>query len=305
VLFVLKRLLSLIPVSLGVIVVISSLIYLVPGDPVDIMMGPYASAAEKAAYRSAIGLDQPPQLQILNYIRRVLTGDLGTSMIYNRSVALLIKERIPATALLALSSMFVAILISLPLGVVSAVRRNSWVDYSLTSIAILGICVPTFFLGPLLVMFFAVDLEWFPVSEMTGVSSLVLPSLSLGIPLAAVLTRMTRTTMIEQLREDYVRTARAKGNSEFIVVMKHVLRNASIPLVTIIGLQFGVLLTGAIITERIFDWPGLGSLILEGINNRDYTLVQGCVLIFSASYLLVNLITDLLYSLLDPRIKLS
>ena len=171
--------------------------------------------------------------------------------------------------------------------------------------ALLGICVPNFLLGPLLVLLFSLQLGWLPVSERTGLASYILPSLTMGMALAAILSRMTRTSMLENMREDYVRTARAKGNLERIVIGKHVLRNASLPLVTIVGLQFGVLITGAIITERIFDWPGLGTLILEGIYNRDYPLVQGCVLMFSGTYLIVNLATDILYGFVDPRIKLS
>jgi peptide/nickel transport system permease protein len=196
-------------------------------------------------------------------------------------------------------------MLSLPLGIVSAVRAGRPVDFAAMGFALTGIAVPNFWLGPMLVLLFSLKLGWLPVSERDSAGSYVLPALTLGIALAAMLSRMTRNSMLDNLKEDYVRTARAKGNPEGTVVLKHVLRNAALPLVTVAGLQFGVLLTGAIITERIFDWPGLGSLILDGINNRDYPVVQGCVLVFSFTYLLVNLLTDLVYGFVDPRIKIA
>ena len=294
---------ALIPVGLGVVLIVSLLIHLVPGDPADVALGPYATEAERAAYKHALGLDQPLAHQISDFYVRLARGDLGQSTIYHRPVAELIKSRIPATLELALGAMIVAIFLSLPLGVVSAIRQGKFVDYLAMGCALIGIAIPSFWLGPMLVLVFSVELGWLPVSERAGFSSYVLPAFSLGLALSAMLSRMTRNSMLDHFKEDYVRTARAKGTRETVVVLKHVLRNASLPLVTVVGLQFGVLLTGAIITERIFDWPGLGSLILDGINNRDYPMVQGCVLMFSWTYLIVNLFTDLAYALVDPRIR--
>lgn len=295
----------MVPVGIGVVVLVGLLIHIVPGDPVDAMLSASASEAEKIELRHSLGLDRPLVDQLSHYLLRVLRGDLGTSLIYRRPVVDLIGERFQATAELALAAVCVALLLALPLGVFASLHKGKWQDHGIMGIALLGICIPNFWLGPLLMMFFSLYLGWLPVSERTGFLSYILPSVTMGVALAAILSRMTRTSMLENLREDYVRTARAKGQSEKIVIAKHVLRNAALPLVTIIGLQFGVLLTGAIITERVFDWPGVGTLILEGINSRDYPLVQGCVLVFSASYLVVNLLTDLIYGVVDPRIKLS
>lgn len=301
--FVLKRLLALLPVGLGVIAVVSLLIHTVPGDPADSILGPYATAEEKATLKKDLGLDQPFVVQLGRYYGQLLAGDLGTSVIYRRPVTQLIGERLRATLELACLAMLVAIAISLPLGIVSAVKKGRPLDYGAMGFALFGVAIPNFWLGPMMILLFSLELGWLPVSERGAWSTYVLPALTLGMPLAAILSRMTRNSMLDNFREDYVRTARAKGNGELVVTMKHVFRNASLPLVTIVGLQFGVLLTGAIITERIYDWPGLGSLILDGINNRDYPLVQGCVLTFSFTYLIVNLLTDLSYAAIDPRIK--
>jgi peptide/nickel transport system permease protein len=301
--FIVRRLLALVPVGLGVALVVSLLIHMVPGDPADQALGPYATQAEKAEYKHALGLDRPLGQQIFDFYRHLSRGDLGTSMIYHKSVSKLILSRIPATLELATCAMLFALFISLPLGIVSALRQGSWADYGAMVFALLGVAIPNFWLGPMLVFVFSLELGWFPVSERGPWTSYVLPAFSLGLALSAMLSRMTRNAMLDHLKEDYTRTARAKGAREMVVVLKHVLRNAALPLITIVGLQFGVLLTGAIITERIFDWPGLGSLIIEGINNRDYPLVQGCVLVFSVTYLIVNLFTDLAYALVDPRIR--
>lgn len=303
--FILRRLLLLVPVGLGVILIVGLLIHAVPGDPVDRITGEYATYQEKEVLRHKLGLDKPIHLQIISYIKNVLRGDLGHSLIYHKKVSTLIFERIGPTIELALLSMLVAILISIPLGIFSAVNANSYIDYTSMGISLLGVSIPNFWLGPILILIFSLQLDLLPVSERLGWASYVLPCLTLGTSLAAVLTRITRTSVLENLGEDYVRTARSKGNPERTVIYKHVLKNSSIPIVTVIGLQFGVLLTGTIITEKIFDWPGLGTLILDGIGNRDYPLVQGCVLIFSASYVLVNLVVDLIYAIMDPRIKVG
>jgi len=304
-LFFAKRILSLIPVALGVIIIVTLMIHLVPGDPIDAMLGEYATHEDKEAMRHALSLDLPIAQQVVHYIKSVFSGDLGSSLIYKRQVTDLLLERIPATIELALCALGVALLISIPLGVISSVKAGTPIDFAAMSFAVSGVAIPTFWLGPLLILLFAVNLGWLPVSERSGWDSYILPSLSMGTALAAALSRMTRNSMLDTLREDFVRTARAKGCSEFRVIMNHAFRNASLPLVTVIGLQFGVLLTGAIVTERIFDWPGIGSLLIEAINNRDYPLIQGCVLLFSFSYLLVNLLTDLTYSWVDPRIRPS
>ena len=301
--FILKRLISLLPVGLGVVAIVSLLIHAVPGDPADTILGPYATAEEKAVLKHDLGLDQPFFVQLGQYYGQLAHGDLGTSVIYRKPVTTLILERLRHTLELACIAMLVAISCSLPLGIISAIQKGKPLDYGAMAFALLGVAIPNFWLGPMMVMLFSLELGWLPVSERTGWDSYILPALTLGMPLSAILSRMTRNSMLDNFKEDYVRTARAKGNAELVVVMKHVLRNAALPLVTIVGLQFGVLLTGAIITERIYDWPGLGSLVLDGINNRDYPLVQGCVLTFSFTYLIVNLLTDLSYAAIDPRIK--
>jgi ABC-type dipeptide/oligopeptide/nickel transport system permease component len=293
----------MIPVGLGVVAIVSMLIHFVPGNPEDMILGPYATDAEKAALREDLGLDQPFAQQLGDYYKKVLKGDLGESLLLRKPVTTLIAERIQPTVELAFLAMLVAVSIALPLGIISALKVGGPIDFAAMGLALLGVALPNFWLGPMMILFFSLQLGWLPVSERAGFSSYILPSITLGTALASILSRMTRNSMLDNMKEDFVRTARAKGNKERTVVLKHILRNAALPLVTVVGLQFGVLLTGAIITERIFDWPGLGSLILEGINNRDYPVVQGCVLLFSATYLIVNLITDITYAAVDPRIK--
>jgi ABC-type dipeptide/oligopeptide/nickel transport system permease component len=293
----------MIPVGLGVVAIVSMLIHFVPGNPEDMILGPYATDAEKAALRDDLGLDQPFAQQLGDYYKKVLKGDLGESLLLRKPVTTLIAERIQPTVELAFLAMLVAVSIALPLGIISALKVGGPIDFAAMGLALLGVALPNFWLGPMMILFFSLQLGWLPVSERAGFSSYILPSITLGTALASILSRMTRNSMLDNMKEDFVRTARAKGNKERTVVLKHILRNAALPLVTVVGLQFGVLLTGAIITERIFDWPGLGSLILEGINNRDYPVVQGCVLLFSATYLIVNLITDITYAAVDPRIK--
>lgn len=303
--YAIKRIATLIPVALGVLIVVGTMVHFVPGDPVDTILGQYATAEDKAELREALGLDQPAWQQTFDYLGQVLVGDLGDSLVYRRPVKAMILERLPATIELAITSLIVAVLIAIPLGLLSAWRQGSWLDLTAMSFAVTGVAIPNFWLGPLLVLAFSLELNWFPVSERGGPLSYVLPSITMGTALAAALSRMTRNSVLDTFQEDFVRTARAKGIHESRVIMSHVFRNAALPLVTIIGLQFGVLLTGAVITEKIFDWPGLGSLLIEGIHTRDYPVIQGCVLLFACSYLLVNFITDLVYALIDPRIKLE
>ena len=300
-----KRLLAIIPVALGVVSIVSILIHFIPGDPIDQILGPYASAEDRSKLEMKLGLDQPVHIQLKNYISNVAKGDLGESLIYEREVSDLIWERIPPTLELAFGAMLVAFFMSLPLGVMAAVKANSWQDFLAMTVALLGVSIPNFWLGPLLILFFSIELDLLPVSERGGLESYILPCLTLGTSLAAILTRMIRTSILENLSLDYARTAYSKGCSRWQVLKNHIFQNAAIPVVTIAGLQFGALLTGSIITEKIFDWPGLGSLLIEAIGNRDYPLVQGCVLLFSSLYVVVNLLTDLSYSFLDPRISLE
>ncbi len=303
--YVIKRLLSLIPVCFGVVLVIAIMTRMVPGDPVDAILGDYASEVEKQDMRHALHLDIPVSQQITHYFTRLLQGDLGNSLVYTRPVVSMITERLPATCQLALSSLLVAILIAIPSGIMAAYKKGTITDLATMSFAIAGVAIPNFWLGPMLVLLFSVQLGWLPVSEKTDWMSFVLPSLTMGTALAAALSRITRNSFLDTMTEDFVRTARAKGCSDSRILLNHVFRNASLPLVTVVGLQFGVLLTGAVITEKIFDWPGVGSLLLEGIHTRDYFVIQGCVLVFSFSYLIVNFFTDIVYSLVDPRIRIQ
>lgn len=287
----------------GVVFIVASLIQWIPGDPVDLILGDLASIAEKAALRHQLGLDQSFFRRILEYFTNILHANFGTSFFYSKPVFELIGERFSSTASLATMGMIGAVVISIPFGVMGAVFKDSYLDRAGSTLAVLGICIPNFFLGPLLVLIFAIYLDWFPVSEKSNWQSYILPSLTLALALSAFLSRMTRNVMIEILSENYIRTARAKGVSPGLVIFKHGLRNALLPLTTILGLQFGVLLTGAIITEKIFDWPGMGGLMIEGIQNRDYPVVQGCVLVFAVIYITVNFFTDLLNAVIDPRIR--
>lgn len=302
--FILKRLLALLPVAIGVVVIVSLMTHLVPGDPADAALGPYATKEDKVAYRQSLGLDKPIAQQLTSYFLNLAKGDLGNSFIYRRSVTSLISERIRPTAELAIASLVVSLLLSIPLGILSAIKNGGLWDFFAMGFSVMGVALPNFWLGPILVLYFSLYLGWFPVSERTGFLSYILPSITMGTALAAAASRMTRNAMLDVLREDYIRTARAKGLSEMYVTWVHALRNASLPLVTIVGLQFGVLLTGAVITERVFDWPGLGSLLIGALDTRDYPVLQGCVLFFSFSYLLVNLLTDIVYAFVDPRIKI-
>jgi len=293
------------PILLGVLTLVFFLIHLVPGDPVEMMLGEQARAADVSQMRSALGLDRPLGEQYMRYLARTLSGDLGESLAARRPVVRMIAERLPATVELMLGAMAVALALALPLGLLAAVRRGSWVDQTASLFAVLGVAMPNFWLGPLLILAFAIQLDWLPVNERGTLANLVLPALTLGTSLAALLSRMTRTALVEVLGEDYIRTARAKGLGAWAVLLRHALRNALIPVVTVIGLQIGVLLSGAIITESIFDWPGLGTLLLQGIQSRDYPLVQGCILFIAVTYMLVNLLTDLAYGWIDPRIRRS
>lgn len=302
--YLVRRLLLLFVVLLGVVTLVFFLIHLIPGDPVDIMLGDQALAADKDELRHAMGLDQPVLNQYLSYLGHLLRGDLGQSIHSHRPVLAEIAERFPATVELMLGAMAVALFMALPLGMVSALRPYGWLDGASMLISFLGISIPNFWLGPLLIIVFSIQLGWLPINERGGLEHLILPAITLGTAMAAMLSRMIRASLLEVLDEEYITSARAKGLPERLVIFKHALRNALIPVITIIGLQVGVLLSGAIITEAIFDWPGLGSLLLEGIYGRNYPLVQGCILIIAGVYVLVNLLTDLAYAWADPRVRL-
>ena len=301
--YLIRRILLTIPVLLGVATLVFALIHLVPGDPAQAMLGDSASAADVADLRARLGLDRPLLEQYARFMSGLVQADLGTSFRTSQPVLIAIAERVPATVELALASMLVALLVALPLGIIAAVRRGTPVDYLAMTVALFGISIPNFWLGPMLAIVFAVQLGWLPVSGRGGWQSLILPAISLGAALAAILARMTRASLLEELRELYVRAAQARGVSRARAILRHALRNSLIPLVTILGLQFGAVLTGAVITETIFAWPGVGRLLIQSISFRDYPLVQGCILLIAITYVTVNLITDLVYGVLDPRIR--
>jgi peptide/nickel transport system permease protein len=301
--YLIHRILLTIPVILGVATLVFSLIHLVPGDPAQAMLGEGASAADVADLRGRLGLDRPLFEQYGRFMGGLVRGDLGTSFRTSQPVVAAIAERVPATVELAFAAMLVAMLVALPLGIIAAVKRGTMVDHAAMTVALAGISIPNFWLGPMLAIVFSVYLGWLPVSGRGGWESLVLPAVSLGAALAAILARMTRASLLEELRELYVRAARARGVSRTRAILGHALRNSLIPLVTILGLQFGAVLTGAVITETIFAWPGVGRLLIQSISFRDYPLVQGCILLIAITYVTVNLITDLVYGVLDPRIR--
>jgi ABC-type dipeptide/oligopeptide/nickel transport system permease component len=298
-----RRLLLTIPVILGVATLVFSLIHLVPGDPAQVMLGEGASEKDVIELRTRLGLDRPLVEQYGTFLGGLVRGDLGSSFRTGQPVTTSILERVPATVELALAAMAVAMIVALPLGIIAAVRHGGASDHAAMTLALAGISIPNFWLGPMLAIIFAIELGWFPVSGRGGVDSLVLPAISLGAALAAILARMTRASLLEELRELYVRAARARGVSRARAILRHALRNSLIPLATILGLQFGAVLTGAVITETIFAWPGIGRLLIQSITTRDYPLVQGCILLIAVTYVTVNLITDLLYGVLDPRIR--
>lgn len=301
--YITRRLVLTLPVLFGVATLVFSLIHLVPGDPAQAMLGDGASPEDIAQLRTRLGLDRPLAEQYGRYLTGLVRGDLGTSLRTQQPVITQIAERLPATAELASAAMFVAIALALPLGLIAAVWRGTWVDQSAMGLALVGISVPGFWLGPLLALIFAVELGWLPVSGRGTLAHLVLPAITLGAPLAAVLTRMTRASVIEELRELYVLAARARGVSRARAVWAHAFRNSLIPIVTVLGLQFGAVLTGAVITETIFAWPGVGRLLVQSIGFRDYPLVQGCILLIAVTYVSVNLAVDVVYGFLDPRIR--
>ncbi len=301
--YLVRRLLLTLPVLLGVATLVFALIHLVPGDPAQSMLGEGASEEEVVQLRHRLGLDRPLLEQYRSFLTGLVRGDLGTSFRYGTPVTREIRDRLLRTMQLAIAAMGVAILIAIPLGIAAAVFRGKWIDHAAMTLALVGISMPNFWLGPLLAILFAVYLGWLPVAGTGTVWHIVLPAITLGAALAAILARMTRASLLEELRELYVVAARARGLSRLRAVVRHAFRNSLIPVVTIIGLQFGAVLTGTIITETIFAWPGVGRLLIQAITFRDYPLVQGCILFISLTYVCMNLLTDLTYGFLDPRIR--
>jgi ABC-type dipeptide/oligopeptide/nickel transport system permease component len=301
--FLVRRLLLTIPVLLGVATLVFSLIHLIPGDPVQAMLGDSASPESVTELRSRLGLDRPLYVQYFSFLNGVAHGNLGSSLRTSEPVTTAIADRLPATFELAAAAMLVAVIIAIPLGVLAASQAGTAVDHVATTLALVGISMPNFWLGPLLAILFAVELGWLPVSGRGTLAQLVLPAVTLGAPLAAVLARTTRASVIDELRELYVIAARSRGVSRTRAVLKHAFRNSLIPIVTVLGLQLGAVLTGAVITETIFAWPGVGRLLIQSISFRDYPLVQGCILLIALTYVSMNLLTDLAYGFLDPRIR--
>jgi ABC-type dipeptide/oligopeptide/nickel transport system permease component len=301
--YVIRRVGLIVPVLLGVATLVFALIHLVPGDPAQVMLGEQASASDLAELRTRLGLDEPLLAQYADYLVGLARGDLGTSFRYGTPVAAEIVSRLGRTAQLAAAAMAVAIVLALPLGVMAALQRGRALDQAAMTVSLAGISMPNFWLGPLLALVFAVEFGWLPVSGTGSWQHLVLPAVTLGTALAAILARMTRASLIDELGELYVVAARARGLSRARTIVGHAFRNSLIPIVTILGLQVGAVLTGAIITETIFAWPGVGRLLIQAINFRDYPLVQGCILFIAVTYVAMNLIVDLAYAWLDPRVR--
>ena len=276
---------------------------MVPGDPVEVMLGESARPADRQALRTALGLDQPLLSQLLSYLNGLLHFDLGHSLHSKQPISELLAERLPATLELTAAALAIAVIIALPLGVMAALYKGKTPESGAMLFSLLGISIPNFWLGPMLILLFSLWLGWAPVSGRDATGALILPAITLGTALAAILARMVRSSLLEVLHEDYIRTAQAKGLSRSTIIWRHALGNAWLPLITLLGLQLGALLGGAVITETIFAWPGLGSLLIESIQKRDYPVVQGCVLLISIAYVLVNTLTDLVYGWIDPRIR--
>jgi peptide/nickel transport system permease protein len=298
-----NRILGLGTVIFGVLLLTFLLVHLVPGDPVEVMLGESASTADRDALRADLGLDQPLIIQFGHYLDKLAHGDLGHSIHTQQSIAEMIKIRYPATVKLAVVSLMIGLVIGVPLGIYAALKAGHWQDFVVTIVSVRLSAMPAFWLGPMLMLLFAVWLGWLPVSGMDSNTSIILPALTLGFGLSAILTRMTRTSVLEVLNDDYIRTARAKGLSENAVIFRHALRAALLPIITIVGLQMGSLLAGTVITETIFSWDGIGRLLVESIEKRDYPVTQACVLMIALSYVLVNLLTDVLYGYADPRAR--
>lgn len=303
--YLIRRIIMVVPVVLGVSLLVFFMVHFIPGDPVEIMLGDTAQPADIEKLRQDLGLDQPLMVQLGQYVSGLIRGDLGQSLHSRKPVIDILIQRFPATLELTLISMLAAVLLALPLGILSALKANTRIDDTAMFTALLGVSLPNFWLGPMLILLLSVKLDWLPVSGRGGAQYYILPAITLGTALAAILTRMTRSSLLEVLKAQYITTAYAKGASPTRAVLIHALRNSLIPVVTIMGLQFGALLGGSVITETVFSWPGIGRELIQAIQGRDYPVVQGCVLLISLCYVLVNLLTDLTYGFLDPRIQYS
>jgi peptide/nickel transport system permease protein len=303
--YLLSRLLTAVWVMFGVASLVFFILHWVPGDPVEVMLGESAAVADREALREALGLNLPVIEQWTRFLTNTLRWDLGESLYYQQAVSSLLAQRFAATLELAAAAFLIAVLIALPTGILAAARRGRAADLTAMGFSLLGVSIPNFWLGPLLVLAFSLGLGWFPVSGRSGLLSLVLPAITLGTGLAAILSRMVRSSLLEVMNEDFIRTARAKGLPSWAVWLRHGMRNAWLPILTLLGIQLGALLGGAVITETVFNWPGLGTLLVESIQRRDYPVVQGCVLLISLCYVVINLLTDLLYARIDPRIRLG
>jgi peptide/nickel transport system permease protein len=298
-----RRLLTLIPTVLGVITLVFAFIHMVPGDPVDVMLGETANSADKAALRAELGLEKPLMTQYSGYLTGLARGDLGRSFVYRKPVSEVILSRLPATLQLAGVSLLIALFVALPLGVFAGVRKGGLLDRATLVLSLAGVSIPNFWLGPMLVMLFAVNLRWLPVSGRSGPESVILPAITLGFALSAILSRMVRQSLSDVLGAEYLQAARARGVSERKVIWVHAMRNACLPVITILGLQLGALLSGAVIAEAVFAWPGIGTLLLQAINGRDYPVVQGCVLVISLGYVFANFLADIAIRFADPRVR--
>jgi peptide/nickel transport system permease protein len=301
--YLIRRLLYLVPVIIGVVTIVFLLIHLIPGDPVDMMLGETAMGVEKDELRHQLYLDKPLVQQYGIYIGNLLKGDLGRSIYSREPVAEIILSRFPATLQLASFALLISLLVAIPVGIIAAAKQYSLFDSGTMFFSMIAVSMPNFWLGPLLILIFAYHLDLFPISGRSGFASIILPACTLGLSMAAVLSRMVRSCMLEVIQEEYIKTAMAKGVGRMAVLSKHALRNALIPVITLVGIQSGNLLAGSIITEKIFSWPGVGQEIIDTITKRDYPLVQGCVLLISLSYVIVNLLTDIMYKVVDPRVK--
>ena len=300
-----KQLIGFISVIFGVLLLTFLLIHLVPGDPVEVMLGESASVADRDALRVDLGLNQPLLSQFGSYLNKLAHGDFGQSIHNKTPIIDMLETRYPATLKLAFLSLIIGLSIGIPLGVYAALKAGHWQDMMVTIVSVRFSAMPAFWLGPILMLIFAVWLGWLPVSGMESRTSIILPAITLGLGLSAILTRMTRTSLLEVLNDDYIRTARAKGLSEKTVIIRHALRAALLPIITIVGLQMGSLLAGTVITEAVFSWDGIGRLLVESIEKRDYPVTQACVLVVALSYVLVNLVTDVLSRFADPRVKVA
>ncbi len=303
--FLISRVLTAFAVVFGVVCLVFFLLHLVPGDPVEVMLGESARPADRTALQQSLGLDQPLHVQFGRYLANLCQFDLGTSFYSKRPIRDLLLERLPATLELGAAALLVALLLAVPLGILAAVKKETAWDVGAMGMALFGVSIPNFWMGPMLILVGALWLGWFPVSGRDGVASLVLPALTLGTALAAILSRMIRSALLEVLNEDFMRTARGKGLAERTVIVRHGLRNALLPVITLVGLQLGALLSGAVITETVFSWPGIGSLVVEAIHRRDYPVVQATVLCISLTYVVLNMLTDLAYARINPRVRLG